>query len=95
MRGRLGFSGAGAGRPVTVAGTLPFLIQDVVGAKLFGPFMFLRIAHAPARCITDSSFVEQGLGPVWAKGHRGQHISLGGLVAQRREAWATPSRCAR
>ena len=40
---------AGTGQPVTVSGTLPFLIQDVDGAELFGLYMFLRIAHAPAQ----------------------------------------------
>ena len=49
------------GQPVTVSGTLPFLIQDVDGAELFGLFMFLRIARAPAQHVTDSSFVEQGV----------------------------------
>ena len=38
---------AGAGQPVTVSGTLSFLIQDVDGAELFGLLVFLRIAHAP------------------------------------------------
>ena len=70
-----------AGQPVTVSGTLPFLIQDVDGAELFGRFMFLRIARAPAQCVTDSSFVEQGQ-PAWAFGHRA-HISVGGFVARR------------
>ena len=49
------------GQPVTVSGTLPFLIQDVDGADLFGLFMFLRIARAPAQYVTDTSFVEQGV----------------------------------
>ena len=49
------------GQPATVSGTLPFLIQDVGGAELFGLFMFLRIARAPAQYVTDSSFVEQGV----------------------------------
>ena len=31
-----------AGQPVPVSGTLPFIIQDVDGAELFGLFMFLR-----------------------------------------------------
>ena len=42
----------GAGH-VSVSGTLPFLIQDVDWAELFGLFTFLRIAHAPAQCVTD------------------------------------------
>ena len=55
------------GQPVTVSGTLPFLIQDIDGAELFGLFMFLRIARAPAQYVTDSSFVEQGVSTsVWA-----------------------------
>ena len=49
------------GQPVTVSGTLPFLIQDVNAAELFGLFMFLRIARAPAQHVTDCSFVEQGV----------------------------------
>ena len=49
------------GQPVTVSGTLPFLIQDVDGAELLGLLMFLRIARAPAQHVTDSSFVEQGV----------------------------------
>ena len=48
-------------QPVSVSGTLPCLIQHVDGAELFGLFMFLRIAHAPAQSVTDSSFVEQGV----------------------------------
>ena len=43
---------ADAGQPVTVSGTLPFLIQDVDGAELFWLFVFLRIAHAPAQYVT-------------------------------------------
>ena len=62
-------------QPVTVSGTLPFLIQDVNGAELFGLFMFLRIARAPAQYVTDRSFVEFG--------HQGQHISVGGFVGRR------------
>ena len=50
----------GACQPVTVSGTLPFLIQDVDEAQLFGLFMFLRIAHASAQYVTDSSFAEEG-----------------------------------
>ena len=52
---------AGAGQPVAVCGTLPFLIQDVDGAELVGVFMFLRIAQAPAQYVTDSSLVEEGV----------------------------------
>ena len=44
---------ADAGQPVTVSRSLPFLIQDVDGAELFGLFMFLRIAR--------TSFVEEGV----------------------------------
>ena len=47
----------GAGHRVSVPGTLPFLIQDVDGAELFGFFMFLRIARAPVQYVTDSRFV--------------------------------------
>ena len=56
-----GLANTGAGQPVTVSGTLPFLIQDVHGAELSGLFMFLRITHALAQYATDSSFVEQGV----------------------------------
>ena len=41
------------GQPVSVSGTLPYLIQDVDG--------FLRIARAPAQYVTGSSFAEQGV----------------------------------
>ena len=53
----------GVGQPVSVSGTLTFLIQNVGGAELFGLFMFLRIASAPAQYVTDSSFVEQCVKP--------------------------------
>ena len=52
---------AGTANPTTVSGTLPYLIQDVDGAELFGFFMFLRFARAPAQYVTDSSFVEDGV----------------------------------
>ena len=48
---------AGTENPVTVSGTLPYLD----GAELFGFFMFLRVARAPAQYVTDSSFVEEGV----------------------------------
>ena len=50
----------GVGQPVSASGTLPFFVQDVDWAELFGLFMFLRIARALAQYVTDSSFVEQG-----------------------------------
>ena len=71
-------------QPVTVSGTLPFLIQDVDGAELFGLFMFFRIARAPAQYVTDSSFVEQG---VYQRGREAtvasQRISVGRFVTRR------------
>ena len=92
---------ADAGQPVTVSGTLPFLIQDVDGAELFGLFMFLRIAHAPAQYVTDSSFVEQGVNQRGRKPPRPAHQlgrtcgATSGARLMPGEAWATPSRCAR
>ena len=65
---------ADTGQPVTVSGTLPSLIQDVDGAEVFGLFMFLRIAHAPAQYVTDSSFVEQGANQRGRKAPRPQRL---------------------
>ena len=72
---------AGWGQPVTVSGTLPFLIQDVDGAELFGLFMFLRIARALAQYVTDSSFVEQGVNK------RGRSASTSAWADLWRDVW--------
>ena len=73
---------ADARQPGTVSGTLPFLIQDVDGAQLFGLFMLLRIARALAQYVTDSSFVEQGVNQRGRKATEAS-TSAGELEAQR------------
>ena len=67
--------GHAPGSPVSVSGTLLFLIQDVDGVKVFGLFMFLRIARAPAQNVTDRSFVEQGVNQR-GRSHRGQRVAV-------------------
>ena len=88
-------------QPVTVSGTLLFLIQDVDGAELFGLFMFLRIARAPAQYVTDSSFVEQG---VYQRGREATVASASAWADLWRDVWCeidawgglvTTSPCAR
>ena len=71
---------------VTVSGTLPFFIQDADGAKLFGLFMFLRIARAPAQHVTDSSFVEQGVN------QRGREATVASASAWA-DLWRVRDRC--
>ena len=91
-----------ARQPVSVSGTLPFLIRNVEGAELFDLFMFLRIAQAVAQYVTDSSFVEQDVN------FRGRKVTEAGASAWAdlwrdvwREidawggAWAATSPCAR
>ena len=89
------------GQPVSVLGTLPFLIQDVDGAELFGLFMFLHIARAPAQCVTDSRFVEQGINQ---RGRSATEASTSAWAELWRDvwcvidpwrAWATTSLCAK
>ena len=74
---------AGAGQPVTVSGTLPFLIQDVDGAELFGLFMLLRIAHALAQYVTGS-FVEQGVNQ---RGRKATEASTSAWADLWRDVW--------
>ena len=98
VRGRLGLAAnAGAGQPATISDTLPFVIQDVDGAELFGFIMFLRIAHAPAQYVTDSSFVEQR---VDQRGRKATEASTSAWAdlwldvwceIDAWEAWATPT----
>ena len=57
-----------------VRGRLGLVANTGTAMGLFAFSMFLHIARAPAQYVTD---VEQGVN------QRGQHVSLGGLVAQR------------
>ena len=91
---------AGAGQPVAVSGTLPFLIQNVDGVALFGLFMFLRIAHAPAQYVTDSSLLSNasisvGERPRPACQYGRTWGATFGARSRPGEAWVTPFRCAR
>ena len=64
-------------------------------AELFGLFMILRIAHAPAQHVTCSSFVEQG---VYQRGRKATEASTSAWADLWRNVWrdrVTPSRCAR
>ena len=74
---------AGTGQPVAVSRTLPFLVRDVDGAELFGLFMFLRIAHAPAQYVMR--------GPPRPSHQLGQTCgATSGARSMPVEAWATP-----
>ena len=76
---------AAAGNPVTVSGTLPYLIQDVDGAELFASLMFLRLARAPAQYVTDSSIVEQGVNK---RGRAGTVSSAAAWADLWRDVWS-------
>ena len=77
-------------QPVTISGTLPFLIQDVDGAELFGLFMFVRIARAPGQHVTDSSFVEQGVN---RRGRKATATSASAWADLWRDVWCEIDAC--
>ena len=79
-----------AEQPVSVSGTLPYLIQDVDGAELFALLMFLRIAFAPAQYVTDSSFVEQGVNQ---RGRKATEASTSAWADLWRDVWREIDEC--